>query len=187
MSSLRRIRSSRANGARSAGPKTPEGKRRSSQNALRHGLLARCAVLENESPEAFHNLLAEYLARFGPLDGVELGIVEEMVVSFWRTRRTWAMETGLLNTGLSSQPPGDEVHRIAAAFTAENTAPRLALLHRYETRLHRIFQRALHNILLLRAAALPNEPSPISGHPGQPPQAAPPGAAIVETPESTNV
>ncbi len=159
MSSRKRVLSSRANGARSRGPKTEEGKRRSSQNAIRHGLLARCIVLENESREAFENLLAEYLARFGPLDAVEIGMVEEMVASLWRMRRTWAMETGLLDVGLRSQPPGDEVHRIAAAFTGENTAPQLALLHRYETRLHRIFQRALHNIRLLRDVPLPNEPS----------------------------
>ena len=37
-------------------------------------------------------------------------------------------------------------------------------MHRYETRLHMIYQRAFHNLLLLRAA-IPNDPSPISEHP----------------------
>ena len=41
MSSFRRIISSRANGALSAGPKTDAGKRRSSQNARRHGCRSR--------------------------------------------------------------------------------------------------------------------------------------------------
>jgi hypothetical protein len=45
----------------------------------------------------------------------------------------------------------------------------ISLMHRYETRLHLIYQRALHNLLLLRAADpqnsyTPNEPNPISGH-----------------------
>ena len=35
-------------------------------------------------------------------------------------------------------------------------------MHRYETRLHLMYQRALHNLLLLRTAVIPNEPSPIS-------------------------
>jgi hypothetical protein len=38
-------------------------------------------------------------------------------------------------------------------------------LHRYQTRLHLNYQRALYNMLLLRAATVPNEPSPISEHP----------------------
>ena len=40
---------SRANGARSRGPKTPEGKARSARNSLNHGLLARAILLEGES------------------------------------------------------------------------------------------------------------------------------------------
>jgi hypothetical protein len=36
--------------------------------------------------------------------------------------------------------------------------PKLNLLHRYETRLHTMFQRGLHNLLLRRHAEMPNEP-----------------------------
>ncbi len=40
----------------------------------------------------------------------------------------------------------------------------LGLLHRYETRLHRMYQRAVRNFLLLRECSLPNEPNPNFGH-----------------------
>jgi len=63
LDSSRRIRASRANGARARGPVTPEGKRRSSQNAISHGLLARSIVLENESPEAFETLFSQHIDR----------------------------------------------------------------------------------------------------------------------------
>src|ERR1039458_716563 len=54
--------------------------------------------------------------------------------------------------------------RIAAAFCSLAASPALALMHRYETRLHLVYQRSLHNLLLHRTLAVPNEPSPISGH-----------------------
>ena len=91
-SSLARVLSSRANGALSRGPKTPEGQRRSSMNAVRHGLLAKCVVLANESEQAFKDVLAQHFGRLGPADGVELGMIEEMAAAFWRLRRLWAIE-----------------------------------------------------------------------------------------------
>ncbi len=192
MSSLRRIFSSQVNGALSRGPKTPEGKRRSSQNALRHGLLSKCLVLANESQDGFQALLDEHLSRLSPADGVELGLVEEMVAAAWRLRRIWALETRLLEDAVRTQQSDDELGRIAAAFSHLANLPQLALIHRYETRLHTIYQRSLHNLILLRIAALPNEPSPISGHrdrlPDPPPaRALPPhqasGSQVGETAE----
>jgi hypothetical protein len=170
MSSLRRILSSRINGRRSKGPVTAVGKLRSSQNAVRHGLLARCLVLEDESTDAFQALLAKYIARLQPADDLELDIVEEMVAACWRMRRSWAIETHMIDTATadpdsdSSTPPID---RITAAFNNLASSPALPLMHRYETRLHMVYQRALYNLLLLRTA-IPNEPSPISEHPSEP-------------------
>ena len=37
-----------------------------------------------------------YAERFGPLDDVETGLIEEMVASYWRLRRAFAMEARLL-------------------------------------------------------------------------------------------
>ena len=182
MSSLRMILAARNNAARSTGPATPEGKRRSSQNATRHGLLARCVVMQNESRTAFDALLAQHLDRLQPADGVEFGFIEEMVSSYWRMRRAWGLETRIFENHAKAQPPGDEIDRMAAAFTDLAASPALNLMHRYETRLHCMYQRALHNLLLLRAAgnaarnaagnanlqigapAIPNEANPISEH-----------------------
>ena len=175
MSSLRKIESARANGARSHGPVTAEGKQRSAQNAMRHGLLARCVVLDNEAREGFDALFELHLDRLQPADGVEFGFIEEMVSSYWRMRRAWAIETRLLQKRLDDQPGADELSRLAGAFENLAASQSIGLIHRYETRLHCMYQRALKNLLLLRKAGMPNEPNPISEHPEGGPGEAPTG------------
>jgi hypothetical protein len=158
VSSLKRILASQANGARSKGSLTAEGKRRSSQNAISHGLLARHIVMREESPEGFEAVMNDHLTRLQPADGVELGMVEEMVASYWRLRRAWAIETRLLENETEAQTSGDSLDRMAKAFSDLAATPSLGLMHRYQTRLHLNYQRALYNMLLLRAATVPNEP-----------------------------
>jgi hypothetical protein len=146
---------------------TAAGKSRSSQNALRHGLLARCLVLQEESPEKFQSLLDHHLERLQPADEIELGMVEEMVAAWWRMRRIWAIETHMLDTAasaLEASGAGDTaLGRITAAFKDLAASPALPLLNRYETRLHIVHRRALQSLLMLRATApIGDEPVPIS-------------------------
>src|SRR5438874_3284770 len=103
MSSLKRVLASRANGARSRGPTTPGGIARSSQNATRHGLLAKCVVLQNESASSFEDLLRQYVERFQPADGIEFALIEEMAAAYWRMRRAWAIETRTLDDAVAAQ------------------------------------------------------------------------------------
>ena len=150
MSSIRRMLSSRANGARSRGPVTVEGKARSSQNALAHGLLARCTLMQGESREALEALFNQHLERLAPTDDIELGMVQEMVAAYWRLRRAWAIETRAFENEVAAQVDGDKLGRLTAAFGDLAAKPTAHLLHRYETRLHLTYYRALQNLLLLR-------------------------------------
>lgn len=183
----RRIRASRANGARSRGPRTSPGKARSSQNAIRHGLLAKCVVMAGESGEGFEVLLQQHLSRFAPVDGVDQGYVEEMVAAAWRLRRAWAMETRIFDDAVADQPPGDERGRMAAALGRLAARPEFALLHRYETRLHMNYQRALQNLLIVREACIPNEPSPIFEHSARDPLLLPQPGERTDSHESPEV
>src|SRR3954451_10465378 len=114
MSSLRRIEASRANGARSQGPVTPEGKKRSARNAMRHGLLADIVVLEGEGRENFQILLDQHVERLQPADGVEYALVEEMASSYWRLHRNWAIETRLLDNQVRQERGEDNVDLFVA-------------------------------------------------------------------------
>ena len=164
MSSLRRVKASRANGALSRGPKTAEGKAKVAANAIKHGLLGQCVVLKNESDEGFQEVLSQHAERFHPADGVELSWIEEMATAHWRMRRVWAIEGRLMDKALRHQPEGDEASRIASAYTELATEQRLDLLHRYETSLQRTYQRAMKNLLIWQTQKLPNKPSPKNGH-----------------------
>jgi len=90
MSSERRIRASRENGALSNGPKTPEGKLRSSQNNFRHGILAQTIVLGDEDGDAFNELLGSLEDELDPRTPNEAALVETMAVTRWRLMRIWA-------------------------------------------------------------------------------------------------
>jgi hypothetical protein len=65
--SEKRLAANRANGALSRGPITPEGKARSSQNAIKHGLQSNLVVLRNENKEAYQTVLQSYYDRFKPV------------------------------------------------------------------------------------------------------------------------
>ncbi|MCL5746510.1 MAG: hypothetical protein M1541_21695 [Acidobacteria bacterium] len=112
------------------------------------------------------------------MDSVELGMVEEMAASFWRLRRSWAIETSLMDQGVEAAQSPDAVTRIATAFSTLAATPQLALLHRYEARLHRMYQRAINTFLLLRNTELPNEPR-------FPPGSQPPQTGLLPVPSRT--
>jgi len=71
--SHRQREAARRNGARSRGPKTPEGKARSAMNGFKHGRYAKLAcVLRGENKGAFHDLLQSLIRRLQPVDEAEL-------------------------------------------------------------------------------------------------------------------
>lgn len=168
MSSTRRINASRANGAQSHGPATPEGKHRSSLNALSHGLAARTVVVRGESHEAFQATMEQFLLRFQPFDDVELSLVQEMAAAAWRLHRAWDIEGRLFDMRISPNTgPVNEFsdpNELALAFVELAARPHFSLMHRYETRLHMIFQRALSSLTNLQKARVQNEPNPNSEH-----------------------
>ena len=92
------IEASRRNGAKSKGPKTEDGKIRSSQNAIKHGLTAnKFVVLDGESGDDWETFHQSYIAKFQPRDPVEHHLVLEMAVNRWRLQRAWSFETAAID------------------------------------------------------------------------------------------
>jgi hypothetical protein len=92
-----RAEASRRNGARSRGPVSPEGKARSAQNALKHGLRAeKYVVLPDEDAAGFAALaaaLSDELAPEGVLQGI---LVRRVAQAAWRLDRADRLEAEVL-------------------------------------------------------------------------------------------
>ncbi len=150
MSSLRRVTASRANGARSRGPVTREGKARSSRNATRHGLLSRQPIAPDESDTDFKNILAGHLHRFAALPGVNPRILHEMALCRWHIHKARAMEKQWLDEFIAADPHPDPRREIANAFAALSDTNKYRLLLRREGRLYRFYEQSLRTLLRLQ-------------------------------------
>src|SRR5580658_4384427 len=147
MSSERRILASRANGAKSHGPVTPEGKLASSRNSLRHGILSKTIVLEGESTEAFVALLTSFQEEHQPETPTEQAMIENMAIARWRQERLWKMETAGLGNDIRHPrfPDGNDfpTQAFVAFRTLTDDTRALELLNRYEARCDRQFRTSL--------------------------------------------
>jgi hypothetical protein len=91
-----RAEASRKNGASSKGPVTPEGKARSAQNALKHGLRAeKHVVVGGESPAAFTAFEAALLADLAPEGALQTLLAGRIARAAWRLERAERIEAEL--------------------------------------------------------------------------------------------
>jgi hypothetical protein len=91
-----RAEASRRNGAKSRGPKTPEGKARLAQNALKHGLRAqKYVVLPEEDADEFAELEAALIEELAPIGTLQTVLARRVAVAAWRLARADRIETEL--------------------------------------------------------------------------------------------
>ena len=88
--------SNKQNAKQSTGPKTDEGKQRSSQNALKHGTYALESVIPGEDPADFDKLCNEFGERYLPDGPYERSLVRQMADAEWRMRRIMHLEADFL-------------------------------------------------------------------------------------------
>jgi hypothetical protein len=95
MTSFRQIEANRRNARLSTGPVTEEGKRRSRQNAVRHGLTAETVIDALEDAEDYAAFEMAVTADYDAQSAVERELVLRLASLLWRLRRATAIETGL--------------------------------------------------------------------------------------------
>jgi len=95
MTTEKQILSNRRNGSRSTGPRTEQGKRRSHQNAFRHGLTAETVIANSENAQDYAEFEQAIIADYQPITAIEYQLVMRLASLLWRLRRTVAIESGL--------------------------------------------------------------------------------------------
>jgi len=92
--------------AQKGGVRTKEGKAIVRYNALKHGLLAKEAIVTvgdgAENPKEFNALLADLKTELKPEGTLEEILIEKIAVAYWRLRRACRYEVGLIRNGLDN-------------------------------------------------------------------------------------
>jgi hypothetical protein len=146
----------RANAQFSTGPKTPEGKQKSSLNALRHGLTGQTVVMPTEDLVAYQHHLKSFTDEYKPEGATEENLVQALADASWRLNRVAALETNLLTLGMSRElailtnSPQQVEDAIATAAALESQSKALANLSVHSQRLSRQYERTVAQLRQLQ-------------------------------------
>jgi len=136
MSTAAQRKANRENAQHSTGPTSEAGKQASSRNHVHHGLTGHMFVLlEWEAKEEFEEIVEALCNEHQPATPTEHILVEKMAQHYWLAQRAQSMQT----VEMKDNP-----------FT-EDVQKRIAPYVRYQAHYERLFQRALHDLLKLRA------------------------------------
>jgi hypothetical protein len=123
------------------------GKKRSSLNALRHGLTGQIVVMPAEDLAAYQSHVKSFTDEYQPQGATEAHLVQALADTSWRLNRVAAQETNLLSLGLSHPTTIDapqqieDAMSIAAALESQSKA--LSNLSMHSQRLSRQFERTV--------------------------------------------
>lgn len=178
------LAANRANAQRSTGPRTPEGKARSSQNARTHGLRSETySMLRLEGHGELQELQAAAFQVYRPVNAQEVFAVERIALCQLNILRAHRLETGTFIDALNSALNDDgtpfvgldpilaeareHVAQQNANYALAQGLARLnansnhfALIMRYQALADRQYRRAIEDFERLHRlrAELPNEP-----------------------------
>ncbi len=136
MSTTAQTKANRENAQLSTGPKTEEGKAKSSLNAVKTGLTGRTVLLPGDDISAYQQHVTSLEARYQPATDAEKLLVQSIADGEWRAARIPTLETGIYALGRLE---------FAAQFEQEDPAVRPGLL---DAKTFLAYQRQLNNLTL---------------------------------------
>ena len=160
MSAAAQALTNKENAQHSTGPRTEQGKRASSLNALRHGLTSQTVVLPTEDAEAYALLQSTIQSDLAPNGIAEEILAQTIADTQWRIERARNMEANLLALTHYETIPGavaqieDPQHRTAMieAYGYSKHAKLIHNLQLQEARLQRTLFKAMKELRELQSA-----------------------------------
>ncbi len=147
MATEAQINANRLNSQKSTGPRTDEGKRSVSQNAIKHGLFAHESVIKCENVADFELHRDAMLGELCPVGVMESMLAERMVSLFWRMLRAERMQNQATDCMIEEEvlPLG----RLATKLWSSNVKT-LEKLLMHERRLESSFYRTMFKLKKLQ-------------------------------------
>ena len=99
MSTPAQLAANLANAQASTGPKSEEGKKRSSLNALKTGLTGRTVLMPGDDAKAYQDHVCRFIDEFEPANAREEELVESLADTRWRLLRIPALEANIYALG----------------------------------------------------------------------------------------
>ena len=153
MSSAAQVLANQANSLLSTGPKTEEGKKKSSLNAMRHGLTGQTVVMPHEDMQSYLAFRKDLEARLQPADALESQIAGRMIDIQWRLNRCFSMEMAVYALGYAESPADDDqidaINKDARVLHDKKST--IQVLSAHEHRLTRMYANAKAELASLQA------------------------------------
>jgi hypothetical protein len=122
MATEAQIIANRRNAKKSTGPRTPKGKAIVSQNAVKHGLWARQALISTENQADFDLYRDQLLSDLIPESPMESMLAERIVVLSWRLIRTARIQAQTIDAMNEDNTTG-QLTKLAKSLFFKNANP----------------------------------------------------------------
>ena len=134
-----RLLANRANSQLSTGPRTPEGRAKSSRNAVTTALTGRTVLLPTDDVDLYERHLDSFFQEFDPIGVRETALVQSLADHAWRLERIVGLEMAIYSNGYG---------QLAEKYAHESAAAQKRLIELDITLIH---ERQLRNLQLQEA------------------------------------
>ncbi len=162
MATEKQIAANRLNSRKCTGPKTNQGKFKSSLNALRQGLYSHNYIIKTEDAAVFENFSKSFIDEFKPATPAELENLKVLIIAAWRRNRVTELIQSRIDKAIDSVPHSPETISasqltILAFEHLEMEKPSFARQEAHEIRLANLFQRTQRRLEASQDRKIRNE------------------------------